>query len=87
MKTLLLASILSLYSIGIVKTVEVTNEHIQSSYCIGWEDGWADGYCYNKYYCIAPLAPLCPIRRINEEDSYRGGYQRGFVAGRNKANE
>lgn len=49
-------------------------------YCTGWERGWEAGYCYNKFSCISPIAPLCPIPSLNET-GYQGGYNRGFIAG------
>ena len=56
----------------------------QSGFCEGWENGYKSGYCYGETYCIPPIAPICPIPRIGE-DSYQGGYNRGFVAGINEA--
>ncbi|MGA2091777.1 MAG: hypothetical protein ABSH16_00010 [Sedimentisphaerales bacterium] len=56
----------------------------QSGFCEGWENGWKAGYCYGDTYCMAPLAPLCPLPRLGE-DSYQGGYNRGFIAGINEA--
>ena len=50
------------------------------SFCSGWEDGYAAGYCYQDYSCLAPLVPLCPLPRLGE-DTYQGGYNRGFIAG------
>lgn len=56
---------------------------IQSNYCIGYDDGYADGWCYNDQFCNPPLSPLCPLPRLNESSaSYRDGYNRGFVHGR-----
>lgn len=57
---------------------------MQPSYCDGYEDGFLDGYCYGTgiELCLPPLPPLCPSwRAIDEEDSYKGGYQRGFLVG------
>jgi hypothetical protein len=53
-----------------------------TGFCEGWEAGYVAGYCYNQYSCLAPLVPLCPLPRLNE-DSYQGGYNRGFLAGLN----
>lgn len=52
-----------------------------SNYCDGYEAGYAEGYCYGDFGCIAPIAPLCPLPSINEDNTYRGGYNRGFIEG------
>lgn len=58
-----------------------------SSYCDGWDDGYKDGWCYNDMFCIPPIPPICPIPRIGESyNSYKQGYQRGFVNGNNDRN-
>ena len=57
------------------------------TYCDGWSDGYKDGWCYGKGVgCLSPLVPLCPLRRLNEEDSYKAGYQRGFLRGQHDNN-
>jgi len=48
-------------------------------------DGWADGYCegwkdVKGQYAICPITPICPIPEIGQ-DSFKGGYNRGFKAG------
>lgn len=55
----------------------------ESAFCEGWESGFVAGYCYNVYGCVEPLVPLCPLPRVNES-SYQDGYNRGFLAGREK---
>jgi hypothetical protein len=49
-------------------------------YCQGFEEGYQAGYCYQKFGCIPPISPICPIARIGE-DGYQAGYNRGFLAG------
>lgn len=51
-------------------------------FCDGWESGWEAGWCYGQSFCTAPLPPICPIPRFNE-DGYVDGYNRGFLAGLN----
>jgi hypothetical protein len=51
-----------------------------TGFCAGWEEGYKAGYCYEEYFCMAPVAPICPIPRIGE-DTYQGGYNRGFIRG------
>lgn len=50
-------------------------------YNCGFKDGFKSGYCYGEYGCIAPIAPVPPVPGIGK-DNYQGGYDRGFVAGR-----
>lgn len=50
-----------------------------SDYCDGWEDGYEQGWCYERYACISPITPICPIPRYYESNSsYTDGYNRGF---------
>ena len=53
-----------------------------SAFCEGWHDGYIAGYCYQKFGCLQPLVPLCPLPRIGE-NTYMHGYNRGFLAGLN----
>jgi hypothetical protein len=52
------------------------------AFCDGWKDGYKAGYCYRQYACLEPLVPLCPLPRLGE-DTYKDGYNRGFLAGLN----
>jgi len=52
-----------------------------TAYCEGWGDGYPDGYCHREFNCIAPITPLCPLRTIEEQNTYKAGYQRGFRRG------
>lgn len=52
-----------------------------NQFCKGWDDGFKAGYCYQKYSCLDPLVPLCPLQTLRDEEGYQGGYNRGFVAG------
>jgi hypothetical protein len=52
-----------------------------SDFCDGWEDGYCEGWKDVKgRNAICPIAPICPIPKIGE-DSFKGGYNRGFKAG------
>lgn len=68
---------------GVVINIIEENKML-NSYCSGFYDGFDDGYCYERYGCIPPVPPICPIRRINEDDTYKAGYNREFVIGRKK---
>ena len=64
----------------VVYVVETSSE-----YCKGYLRGFSQGYCYEEQWgCISPVPPPCPIPRINEEQTYKAGYNRGFVLGRKK---
>lgn len=56
-------------------------------FCAGWDAGFEAGFCYQKYSCLAPLAPLCPLQSLRDANGYPGGYNRGFVAGQSKRAE
>lgn len=54
----------------------------QSNYDRGFKNGYKEGYCYNDFACIAPIAPITPIPNIGESnDNYQDGYNRGFKIG------
>lgn len=51
-----------------------------------YEEGWKDGYCegwkdVKGQYAICPIAPICPIAKIDCFEGYKCGYNRGFKAG------
>jgi len=61
-----------------LQTVEIIKN---SNFCDGWEDGYCEGWKDVKgSNSLCPLTPLCPLPRLGE-DTYRGGYNRGFKAG------
>jgi hypothetical protein len=52
-----------------------------NDFCKGWEDGYCEGWKDEKgQYAICPITPICPIPEIGQ-DTYKGGYNRGFKAG------
>ncbi len=75
-----LSSIAASDTVYSVKGV-VIDTKVENTYCKGFKEGYEDGYCYKDFSCIPPIAPLCPIKGINEENNYKGGYQRGFKIG------
>jgi hypothetical protein len=56
------------------------------SYCDGWKTGYVRGYCGTDIYCIKPIVPICPVPLPNF-NTYQDGYDRGFKAGKKKADE
>ena len=56
----------------------------KSNYEKGFENGFSEGYCYNKskYSCYPPMNPFTPYPRLNERtENYTQGYNRGFQYG------
>jgi hypothetical protein len=59
----------------------------ESDFCDGFKKGYKNGYCFEQELCLAPLTPLCPLPKLNQ-DSYQNGYDVGFVKGKEaKENE
>ena len=56
-------------------------EHnLQSSdYTDGWNQGYKDGWCYGKGIGCYPAYPPYPPYPRYGEDTYKGGYNRGFL--------
>jgi hypothetical protein len=76
MKRLILLSVL------VVSFLTLCAKVAYSDFCNGWNDGYKQGWCYGQDYCIPPIPPLCPVANIGET-TYKHGYNRGFIAGRN----
>jgi len=53
---------------------------LASSFCEGFKEGYKAGFCYDKPYCLEPLAPLCPLPTLYQKD-YMDGYNAGFLVG------
>jgi hypothetical protein len=60
----------------------------QTDYCEGWEDGHCEGWKDVKgQYAICPVTPICPIPKIECNEGYKCGYNRGFKKGMHDAKE
>lgn len=58
--------------------MEVTRN---SDFCDGWEDGYCEGQKDVKgQYSVCPVTPVCPVPEVGQ-NTYRGGYNRGFKTG------
>lgn len=56
----------------------------QTQFSNGYQNGFKEGFCYQIYGCTTPIPPITPLPRINENyTSYKDGYQRGFLDGKN----
>ena len=54
----------------------------ESDYCDGWKDGYVEGWKDVKgQFALEPLVPLCPLAKLECNEGYRCGYNRGFKAG------
>ena len=61
------------------------NSYSQSSFCEGFEEGFCEGWKDVKgEFTVCPVTPVCPVPEVGK-DSYKGGYNTGFKAGREKA--
>lgn len=76
MKTLIIVLLLGLSTPTIIT---------EDTYCDGFYDGW-DSY-YENQFMIPPVAPICPLPTVNEQNTYRSGFTRGVIAAKNNHNE
>ena len=54
-------------------------------YYAGFKSGWSQGWkSIQGQFAIPPIAPIAPVPRIGE-DTYEGGYNMGFLMGREAA--
>lgn len=85
LQTLAVLMILSIcYSFTTINKTEkvIKKSELTSDYCDGWEDGYCEGWKDVKgQYAICPIPPICPIAKIECNEGYRCGYNRGFKAG------
>lgn len=52
------------------------------NFCDGFELGWQNGYCFEmEMMCIPPIPPICPLPLYYEDNTFQGGYNRGFAMG------
>jgi hypothetical protein len=65
-----------------ISTNSLIMEASHTKFCDGFYVGFRAGYCYNRNGCIPPPPPICPIPNAGESwNSYRDGYNRGFLVG------
>lgn len=85
-KVFLVATIISSFAVLTAFKTSKNNSlkteiSLANDFCNGWEDGYCEGWKDVKgQYSICPITPICPIPEIGQ-DTYRGGYNRGFKAG------
>lgn len=81
--------------VGLITLTSVRNHNISSTvsttissdFCQGWEAGYCEGWRDVKgSYAPCPVTPVCPLPQVGK-DTYNGGYNRGFSAGRAAANK
>lgn len=49
-------------------------------YCLGYFDGYQEGYCYGEASCIAPVT-YCPPPRPGDLMDYSHGFSHGTLSG------
>jgi hypothetical protein len=63
----------------------VLSYFIVSDYSQGFEDGHCEGFkSIRGQFTVCPVAPVAPVPKVGE-DTYRGGYNAGFLRGRRDA--
>ena len=64
----------------VLGTMSFTTTTNELTFCDGWSDGYKKGWCYQRTLgCIEPIVPLCPMVTIYDENTYTGGYNKGFL--------
>jgi hypothetical protein len=77
----IVATLLSAFNTVKNEDLKIIESVSVSAFCEGWEDGYCEGWKDVKgSMSLCPLTPLCPLPEIGQ-DTYRGGYNRGFKAG------
>ena len=87
-KVLFIVTFTSAFAVLTAFTTSNTNTNsakttvtLDSDFCEGWKDGYCEGWKDVKgQLALCPLTPLCPLPEIGQ-DTYKGGYNRGFKAG------
>lgn len=60
----------------------------QTDYCEGWQEGYCEGWKDVKgQFTVCPVAPVCPVPKIECVEGFRCGYNRGFKKGRRDAQD
>jgi hypothetical protein len=85
-KIIIISSIFSVIAVLVAfttsnSTIVKAEVTYKSDFCEGWEDGYCEGWKDVKgQYAICPVTPICPIPEVGQ-NTYKGGYNRGFKAG------
>ena len=78
----------TLITLFLIFTLSTSTSNITTDY----EDGWSEGFCegfkdVKGQFSVCPVAPVAPIPTTECSSGYKCGYNRGFKAGRKKANQ
>lgn len=84
---ILMSIVLSLLLSGVIlsktapsKSVEI--EVSSDSYCLGFEEGYCEGWTHIKgEFAMCPFPPPCPFPEMDCSEGYRCGYNKGFIKG------
>lgn len=72
-------------SVNFTNADQTKTSKIQTDFCKGWEDGYCEGWKDVKgQFAVCPVEPVCPVPNVGA-NTYKGGYNKGFKAGRKKA--
>jgi hypothetical protein len=88
MKKSILLLVVVLSSLSFFGFVSKENKiYVETEFCKGFDEGFCEGFKDVKgQFVVCPVTPVCPVPQVNQ-DTYKGGYNAGFKAGSNKANE
>jgi len=58
-----------------------SNSYCQSIWQQGFNSGYKEGYCYNKFGCVSPVPPVVTMNIGDSFDTFKDGYNSGFKRG------
>lgn len=67
-------------ALAILSVIAVTVWASQEDYAKGYQEGYKKGWCYQKNFCMEPMAPFAPFAPMGR-DTYTDGYNDGFLKG------
>jgi len=67
-------------ALAILSVIAATVFASQKDYSNGYKEGYKKGWCYQKNFCMEPMAPMAPMAPMGR-DTYTDGYNDGFLKG------
>ncbi len=65
---------------ALIITIDYARADGYDEYCLGYFDGYQEGYCYGETSCIAPVT-YCPPPRPGDLMDYSHGFSHGTLSG------